>query len=66
MHIPHFSLIDCVLFGLMMWQLKERGEPPTAPPDLTVDVFITTYNEPLGLVMNTARAAQRITYPHRT
>lgn len=64
--VETYSLIDCFLFGLMMWRLKERGEPPIAPPDLSVDVFITTYNEPLGLVMNTARAAQRIRYPHRT
>lgn len=32
----------------------------------TADVFIATYNEPLDMVMNTARAAARITYPHRT
>lgn len=64
--VETYSLIDCLLFGLMMWRLKERGEPPPAPADVTVDVFITTYNEPIGLVMNTARAALRITYPHRT
>ena len=36
------------------------------PPGLTVDVFIATYNEPIDLVMTTARAAQQIRYPHRT
>lgn len=61
-----YSLIDSLLFGLGMWKLRERGEPPTAPPDLTVDVFIATYNEPIDLVMTTARAAKAITYPHRT
>jgi cellulose synthase (UDP-forming) len=61
-----YSLIDSLLFGLAMWRLKDRREPPPAPPDLTVDVLITTYNEPLDLVMTTARAALAIRYPHRT
>ncbi len=61
-----YSLIDSLLFGLTMWRLKERGEPPEPPEGATVDVFITTYNEPIELVMNTARAAQAITYPHTT
>ncbi len=33
---------------------------------MTVDVFITTYNEPVDLVLRTAAAAKRIRYPHRT
>lgn len=61
-----YSLVDSLLFGLTMWRLKERGEPPAAPPGRTVDVLIATYNEPLDLVMATARAAQRISYPHET
>ena len=61
-----YSLVDSLLFGLGMWRIKERGEPPAAPPGLTVDVFIATYNEPVDLVMETARAAQAIRYPHRT
>ncbi|WP_284535347.1 glycosyltransferase family 2 protein [Nocardioides sp. T2.26MG-1] len=61
-----FSLVDSLLFGLAMWRLKERGEPPPAAPGLTVDVLIATYNEPIDLVMRTARAALAIDYPHRT
>ena len=61
-----YSLVDSLLFGMTVWRLKGRGEPPVPAPDLTVDVFIATYNEPLDLVLGTARAAQRITYPHRT
>ena len=61
-----YSMVDSLLFGLSMWRLKERGEPPPAPPGLTVDVLIATYNEPIDLVMATARAAKAITYPHRT
>lgn len=61
-----YSLVDSLLFGLTMWRLKERDEPPAAPEGLTVDVFIATYNEPIDLVLHTARAAQQIRYPHRT
>jgi cellulose synthase (UDP-forming) len=61
-----YSLIDSLLFGLTMWRARDRPKPPEPAPGLTVDVFIATYNEPLDLVMETARAAQRITYPHKT
>ena len=61
-----YSLIDVTLFALTMWRLKDRGEPPPTPPGLTVDVFITTYNEPIDLVMETALAARAIRYPHTT
>ncbi|GAB3038535.1 cellulose synthase [Nocardioides flavus (ex Wang et al. 2016)] len=61
-----YSLVDSLLFGMTVWRLKGRGEPPEPEPGLSVDVFIATYNEPIGLVLETARAAERITYPHRT
>ncbi|HEU5472445.1 MAG TPA: glycosyltransferase family 2 protein [Actinophytocola sp.] len=61
-----YSLIDTFFFGATMWRLRDRGEPPPPAPDATVDVFITTYNEPVDLVMDTARAAHRIRFPHQT
>ena len=61
-----YSLVDSYLFGATMWRRKERGEPPPAPPSLTVDVLITTYNEPVEMVMKTGQAALGIRYPHRT
>lgn len=61
-----YSLIDSLLFALTMWRLRRRPEPPAAPEGMTVDVFITTYNEPVDLVLRTAAAAKRIRYPHRT
>jgi cellulose synthase (UDP-forming) len=61
-----YSLIDSLLFGLTVWRLRPRGEPPRPVEGATVDVFIATYNEPIDMVMETARAAARITYPHRT
>ncbi|WP_349239864.1 glycosyltransferase [Patulibacter sp. SYSU D01012] len=61
-----YSYLDAWLFGLTMWRLKERGAAPPPPPDATVDVFITCYNEPIELVRGTARAARDIRHPHRT
>ncbi|MGP6174371.1 glycosyltransferase [Corynebacterium sp. A21] len=60
-----YSLIDTFLFCLTMWRARDRPAP-ASPPQGTVDVFITTYNEPLDLVMTTALAAKRIAYPHET
>lgn len=61
-----YSYIDAWLFGLTLWRLKQRGEPPPPPPNATVDVFITCYNEPVEVVRETAIAARDIRYPHRT
>ena len=61
-----YSLVEAYLFGLTMWRLRRRGEPPAAPSAATVDVLVTTYDETVDLVMATARAAQAIRGPHRT
>jgi cellulose synthase (UDP-forming) len=61
-----YSLIDSLLFGMTMWRMRRRPAPPPPPPDATVDVFITTYNEPIDMVIATAQAAQRIRFPHKT
>lgn len=61
-----YSLIDSMLFGLTMWRWRRRAAPPVPPDGLIVDVFITTYNEPVDLVIGTAEAAARIRYPHET
>ena len=61
-----YSLIDVALFGLTMWRARDRKPAAAAAPDLTVDVFITTYNEPVELLRRTASAARGIRYPHAT
>jgi cellulose synthase (UDP-forming) len=61
-----YSFLDVCLFGMTMWRARRRPEPPVPAPDLTVDVFVTTYDEPVDLVMTTAEAARDIRYPHRT
>jgi cellulose synthase (UDP-forming) len=60
-----YSLVDTFFFALTMWRVKVRTGPD-APPQGTADVFITTYDEPLDLVLTTARAAKAIRYPHST
>jgi cellulose synthase (UDP-forming) len=61
-----YSLLDVALFGMTMWRARTRPRPPVPEDGLTVDVFITTYNEPIDLVEETARAARDIRYPHST
>jgi cellulose synthase (UDP-forming) len=61
-----YSLIDVMLFGMTVWRLKIRKAAPAPPHDATVDVFVTTYNEDLDMVMATALAAQKIRHPHST
>ncbi|MDQ0145399.1 glycosyltransferase family 2 protein [Pseudarthrobacter niigatensis] len=61
-----YSLIDVMLFGMTVWNLKIRKGAPDPPHDATVDVFITTYNEDLDMVLTTALAAQKIRHPHST
>jgi cellulose synthase/poly-beta-1,6-N-acetylglucosamine synthase-like glycosyltransferase len=40
--------------------------PRTAPPGLSVDVFVPVYDEDFALVEESLKAAKAITYPHRT
>jgi cellulose synthase (UDP-forming) len=61
-----YSCIDTCLFALTVWKLREREDPPRPPSGVTVDVFITRYNESIELLRNTVRAARAISYPHRT
>lgn len=57
-----FSL---AFYYFQVWQLRRRRVPP--PPDgVSVDVFITTYNEDVDLLRQTVRGALGMRYPHRT
>ena len=61
-----YSLIGVLLFGLTIWRSNTRAAPPPARGDETVDVFITSYNEPIDMVLATTVAALNIPHPHRT
>jgi cellulose synthase (UDP-forming) len=59
-----YTVIDTILFIFMMWK-PPRRTPPPAPKSATVDIFITTYNEPIELVYLTAEAATRIAWENK-
>jgi cellulose synthase (UDP-forming) len=61
-----YSYLDSCLFGITMWRWRSRGNPPPPEPGATVDLFVTTYNEPVELVRQTVRAARDVRWPHRT
>jgi cellulose synthase (UDP-forming) len=60
-----FGLLAALMHLFMVWRLTVRV-PPAVAPGLAVDVFITTYNEPVDMVHRTLSAAMRIRYPHQT
>lgn len=61
-----YSVIDSAFFSFTVWGARTRELPPSAKGKLTVDVYITTYNEPIEIVAKTAKAAREINYPHKT
>ncbi|OFI38745.1 cellulose synthase [Arthrobacter sp. SW1] len=61
-----YMLADVALFALTVARARRRPEPPAPPVGASVDVFITSYNEPVDLVLATALAAKGIRYPHHT
>jgi cellulose synthase (UDP-forming) len=60
-----WGLLTTAALIFTVWRLNHRTPPP-APPGLNVDVFITSYDEPLQIVRRTAIGARAITYPHKT
>src|SRR3954468_16240384 len=60
-----YGLVTAFFMTYTTWHLKRRIAPP-APRGLTVDVFVTTNDEPLNVIRKTALAAREIRYPHTT
>ncbi|MEO8629005.1 MAG: cellulose synthase catalytic subunit, partial [Betaproteobacteria bacterium] len=60
-----FGFVSSLMHIMMVWRLTVR-EAPVAPLGLTVDVFVTTYNEPVAMLRRTLIAATRMDYPHST
>jgi len=59
------GVVNFYILVFTCWKLTYH-QPPPAPRGLKVDVFITTYDEPLEVLRRTAIGARAITYPHRT
>ncbi|MDE2089420.1 MAG: glycosyltransferase [Gammaproteobacteria bacterium] len=60
-----YGIVTVLLHLFMTWHLAERVAPAPGA-GLTVDVFIPTLNEPLGMLRRTLLAALHMDYPHRT
>ncbi|HEY0186455.1 MAG TPA: glycosyltransferase [Cellulomonas sp.] len=60
------TLVATTLLALTMWRIRRRPAPAAPARDLTVDVLVTTDDEPVDVVMRTVAAARDIRYPHRT
>ena len=58
-----YTFINTVFFVIMLWKPTRRVSPPPLEGG-TVDVFITTYNEPVELLRLTVEAALRIDWPY--
>lgn len=60
-----WGLITGFIMVHSVWRIRHRAPLP-APPGLSVDVFITCYDEPLEVIRRTAVGARAIRYPHQT
>ncbi|HEV2299909.1 MAG TPA: glycosyltransferase family 2 protein [Candidatus Acidoferrales bacterium] len=59
------NFIEAGLFYFTTWKPTRRTSQP-AISEKSVDVFITTYDEPVSLLRETALCAVSIRYPHKT
>ncbi|MEW6109163.1 MAG: glycosyltransferase [Nitrospirota bacterium] len=60
-----YGMITTFLLYYMVWELKVRKSPPPLPGK-TLDVLITTKNEPVQVLRITLQACNDLKYPHRT
>jgi cellulose synthase (UDP-forming) len=60
-----WGLLTAFVMAHSVWRLKHRAPVPP-PPGMSVDVFITCYDEPLEVIRRTAIGARSIRYPHAT
>ncbi|MEX2571461.1 MAG: glycosyltransferase family 2 protein [Gemmatimonadota bacterium] len=60
-----WAWLTAFLLVFTAWRLNHRTAPP-ASDGLSVDVFITTYDEPIEVIRRTAISARAVRYPHET
>ena len=60
-----FNIVQVLGYWYTVWHERAPERPQARVPG-NVDIFITTYNEPVALVEQTVRAAVAMPYPHRT
>src|SRR5579863_305832 len=59
------NFVEAALFYFTTWKPTNRSAQPIIL-DRTVDVLITTYNEPVSLLRETILCAVSLEYPHQT
>jgi cellulose synthase (UDP-forming) len=59
-------LLMQVCFVWYLYCRFEKRAETKAPPDQAVDVFLTAFDEPAGIVKRAIEAAKNISYPHKT
>src|SRR6185437_2424129 len=59
------NFIEAALFYFTPWKPSDR-QPQPSVSGRAVDVFITTYNEPVSLLRETVLCAVSLSYPHKT
>lgn len=59
------GFIALLLFFFQIWNPTERKSPPP-PVGLSVDIYITTYNEDISILRKTTLACVNVKYPHKT
>src|SRR5579864_9200784 len=59
------NFVEAALFYFTTWRPTNRSAQPVIL-DRTVDVLITTYNEPVSLLRETILCAVSLEYPHQT
>lgn len=59
------NFVEAALFYFTTWKPASRIPQP-AIPGKSVDVFITTYDEPISILRETVLCAVSLRYPHKT
>ncbi|HHT9137100.1 MAG TPA: glycosyltransferase [Candidatus Wunengus sp. YC60] len=59
------GFFSMALFSFQLWNPLERKAPPPIP-DLSVDIYIPTYNEDISIIRKTILGCSEINYPHKT
>ncbi|MGG1398189.1 glycosyltransferase [Bacillus salipaludis] len=59
------GIANFLMFAFMTWRLKEE-KPELPPHEISVDIFVPTYNEDLDILEATLIGCNNILYPHTT
>ena len=60
-----FGFLSLFFLFFQLWNPTERKAPPP-PPGLSVDIYITTYDESISIIKKTVLGCAGIRYPHKT